>query len=436
MPSAIEERLKSAREAVGAAKARIEETRGPVVDGSPTDDQMKAFEAAVSQGEEAKAALESAEAQAEALGHADAFSQFASGLSFDGKAGEVTPEDDSAVRVGSKALRATMEPRYKHAFIAFLRGTDDAADGAVLREAKAMREGVDTEGGYLVPADQSQTILSRTAAPTRLLGAVGRMTTSKDVLDVPVLNATGDEYGSDVRIAWHGEEGTTAEDVGLENWGLKKIEVHNGSFEIAATRPMIEDADFDLESFVVDKATEAYATGINRVIAVGTGIGQPQGIMDTGSGVSTFNVGNPATADGIIQFIGDLPEQYAEGASFLCNRSWAYQTMGLLKDTANNYVGLLQTRDAALAAARTEAVVGYPALFAVQVATAGAANRIACFADFKKLYALVERVALTVEPISNGDRTYRRANATGWYFRFRVGGRVLQPYAGRIAVQS
>ncbi len=302
--------------------------------------------------------------------------------------------------------------------------------------AKAMREGVDSEGGYAVNPDMAGTVASRTAAPNRLLDMVFRAGASSDVLKVPILNSTGDVYSSDVRIAWTGEEGPAAENTGLENFGTKDINIHDGQFEIATTKSMREDAVFDVGAFIVEKVRDAYDSGIQAAIVTGTGVGQPMGFTQAASGITTFNVGDPTTAAKLIQFIGDLPEQYAQNASVVCNRSWAWQTMGVLTDASNAFIGLLDRRESGLASARSDYLAGFPAVYAAQVATAATNAKVALFGDLRKLYWLVERTVMTIDPIGNGSDAYRRAGADGWYVRFRVGGMVVEPWAGRIAVQA
>lgn len=307
---------------------------------------------------------------------------------------------------------------------------------AIYGQTKAVREGVDTEGGYAVHPDMSNQLAGRVAAPTRLLDLVFRTGASSDVLKVPGLSSTGDVYSSDVRIAWTGEEGPATEDTGLENFTLKEINIHDGQFEVATTKSMREDAVFDVGAWIVDKVRDAYQTGIQDVIVNGTGVGRPLGFMQAASGVTTFNVGNPATAAGLVQFVGDLPEQYANNAYVVANRSWAWQTVGVMVDTAGAFIGLLSSRQAGLAAAREDALAGFPLVYAAQMAVAGANNRVAMMADLRRLYWLVERTVMTIEPIGNGSDAYRRAGADGWYVRFRVGGLTINPWAGRIAVQA
>ncbi len=307
---------------------------------------------------------------------------------------------------------------------------------AIFGRTKAIREGVDVEGGYAVDPDTYQGVVGRVAAPTRLIDLVNRVGASSDVLKVPGLSSTGDVYSSDVRIAWTGEEGPAVEDTGLENFTLKEVNIHDGQFEVATTKSMREDAVFDVGAWIVDKVRDAYMTGIQDVIVNGTGVGQPLGFMQAASGVTSFNVGNPATPTGLIQFIGDLPEQYANNAYVVANRSWAWQTVGVMADTAGAFIGLLGSRESGLADGRANALAGYPLVYAAQMATAGAGNRVALIADLRQLYWLVERTVMTIEPIGNGSDAYRRAGADGWYVRFRVGGLTINPYAGRIAVQS
>lgn len=307
---------------------------------------------------------------------------------------------------------------------------------AMFGRVKAMREGVDVEGGFAVPGETYAGVTGKVAAPTRLLDLVNRVGASGDKLSVPGVANTGDVYSSDVRIAWTGEEGPAVEDTGLENFSLREIDIHEGMFEVASTKSMREDAVFDVAGFIAQKVQDAYNTGIQQEIVNGTGVGRPLGFLQAGSGITTFNVGNPATADGLIQFVGDLPEQYAEGAYVVANRSWAFQTVAIMKDTGGAYVGLLGSRDTGLAGARTDALVGHPLVYAAQMPTAGAANRVALIADLRQLYWLVERTVMTIEPIGVGSDAYRRAGADGWYVRFRVGGMIVNPWAGRIAVQS
>lgn len=358
------------------------------------------------------------------------------------------------------------ESAYRKAFDNFLRSNGKATDHddlAMFREAskkagvntpegivipsaivksvlfgrtKAMREGVDQEGGYAVNPDMANMVASRTAAPTRLLDAVYRVGAGSDVLKVPILNSTGDVYSSNVRIAWTGEEGPATENTGLENFGVKEINIHDGQFEVATTKSMREDAVFDVGAFIVDKVRDAYDSGIQAAIVTGTGVGQPMGFTQAASGITTFNVGDPTTAAKLIQFIGDLPEQYAQNAAVVCNRSWAWQTMGVLVDTAGAFIGLLDRRESGLAGARSDYLAGFPAVYAAQVATAATNAKVALFADLRKLYWLVERTVMTIDPIGNGSDAYRRAGADGWYVRFRVGGMVVEPWAGRIAVQA
>jgi len=431
-----------------------------------TEEAAKDIETKTAAVTAAKTEYEAAVERAKAL---DAAARLAETPPVEWTGGSKTVAVDSAGNVegdDSRTPGVADEAAYRKAFDQFVRSNGKGADhddlsmfreahrkagsntpeGVVIPSAivksvlfgrtKALREGVDPEGGYAVPQQTAGTVASRTAAPSRLIDMVFRAGAASDVLKVPILNSTGDVFSSDVRIAWTGEEGPAAEDTGLENFGVKEINIHDGQFEVATTKSMREDAVFDVGSFIVEKVRDAYDSGIQAAIVTGTGVGQPMGFTQAASGVTTVNVGDPTTATKLIQFVGDLPEQYADGASIVCNRSWAWQTMGVLVDGSGAFLGLLDRRESGLAGARSDSLAGFPTVYAAQMATAATNAKVALFADLRKLYWLVERTVMTIEPVGNGSDAYRRAGADGWYVRFRVGGMVVEPWAGRIAVQA
>jgi HK97 family phage major capsid protein len=344
--------------------------------------------------------------------------------------------DADGFGISEKQFRAICEPSYKRSFMAaVIRGKGDSAD------FKALSEGSDPGGGYLVPPDISNRIIMRKAHPTQILGNVFVMTTSRDKVMMPKFKYTTDDiYRSGVRIAWTGETGPSAVDTSLENWGMKTIDVYTGSFEVEAYRDMLEDAAFDIEALVVKEGQMAYALGLDDIVVNGSGVGRPAGILRNVGAADeppSLNVGNPVTADKLMELVYGLAPQYTENAKFLCNRTNVYATLAQLKDSANNYIfGLFSNTDGGLARAREERLLGHQIIYSAFMPNGAAAANVGVFADFSELYTLVQRLGMTVEPIGPGDREMRRGNKVGWYFRFRVGGAVVQDRAGRVAVQS
>ncbi len=366
---------------------------------------------------------------------------------FEGKAGEETVGfapggqrrsiDATGWGIGEKAFRAISEPSYKSNFLELLRKGDRVGPTVL----KALEEGQDSAGGYLVPADMAGQIAARKPHPTQILGAVSRITTSRDKVQLPKFKYSGDDiYSNGIRLAWTGETGDSSEDTSLENWGLTTIEVHTGSFELHMSRDLVDDAAFDIESWAIMQASQSYQLGLDAVIVNGDGVGKPAGLLRNPNGAEEppeVNIGNPVTADGLLDLVYGLPPQYAENAVAVCNRTNAYKTFSKLEDGAGNYIfGLTGSLDGGLATARQAKLLGFPILFSAFWEDTGAANHVVGFGDLREAYTLVERLGMTVEPFALGDREMRKANKVGLYFRYRVGGGVVQERAFHIGVQS
>lgn len=337
--------------------------------------------------------------------------------------------------IDEKTWNAICEPGYKSAFNQYLRGKADHAD------LKAMQEGIDSAGGYLVPPDMAARITMRAPHPTSILANIGMMTTSRDRVLFPKHKySTDDKYATGLRIAWTGENGPSAEDTSLQNWGMIDIPVHTGSFEVMAQRDFVEDTAFDIEGFVTQQAQSVYQLGLDNIVINGTGVGQPKGMLpDAGSAdnMPTVNVGNPTTGAKLIEMVYGLPPQYDSNAKFLCNRTSVYATLAQIADSTGHFLfGLTSLDKGVLGSPRQAVLLGHEVIFSAFMPDASSANKIGIYADFAQAYLGVQRVGLSIEPIGPGDREMRRANQVGWYCRFRFGGKTNQDRAGRVAVQS
>lgn len=336
-----------------------------------------------------------------------------------------------------KQFRAISEPTYKRSWLRYCAGKADTAD------LKAMQEGLDQGGGYLVPADIVNEIVMRKPHPTNVLSAISVTPTTSDRYVATRLNYTTDDiYPSGVRISWVGEAGTVAEDTSLDNaWGQIEIPVYDGGFQIELSRSLMEDSPMAIESDIRLLAGQTYDLGLDSVIT-GTGgnANVPQGMRFNAGGtggIPTFNVGNPATADNLITFTYGLPPQYAANASWLMNRTSVYASLATLKDSANAYIGFVENRDATgLATARGNTFLGQSVAFSAFMPNTGSANQIAVYGDLRQAYKWVQRLGLSAEVYGLQDREMLRAQRIGLNFRFRAGGGVWQPRAARIAVQS
>ncbi len=357
-------------------------------------------------------------------------------LAFDPETGRKRIIDGEGWAINAKTFLAISQPEYRKAWCKMLRTGRESLDEL---ERKALAEGTDSDGGYLVPPEILARIVTRKPHPTEILSNITRIATSRDRVMFPKFKYTTDDIASvGLAVQWTGETGTTTEDTSLQNWGQVEIPIHAGSFEIQASEDIIEDSAFNLEAFMVQKANEIYALTLDNVIVSGNGVAKPAGILlnpGAADQPATANVGNPATADNILAWFYGLPPQYATNAKVLLNRTSVYATWAQLKDTANNYIGFLRSNtDGGLATARLDELLGAPCIFSAYMPSAGAGNKVAVYGDFKELYTLAERLGLSVKETT--DRDVANQGKRSWRFRFRVGGMVIQDRAAKVAVQS
>lgn len=412
--------------------------------GDRTAEENQQLSAAINEAKDLKSAIE---LEVEAKGLADwgkqaDWSKVGSAIVADeGKGAEIIDFDESSW-LGEKTAKAIKEPSYKRDWLLGLRHSfnPDALDKATL---KALQEGRDDYGGYWTPFDIASQIIGRKAHPSEILGNVTRLGCSSDKLYFPKFNYTTDDIrDSALTTQWTGELGTTSEDTSLQVQGMMEIAMHEGTLDVQMSRSWTEDQAFDYEAFIRQKVATAYTLDMDRVIvsSTGNGIGKPHGILKNPGGTDeppTTNVGNPVGGDGLFDLKGALPAQYRGNAKWLANTSTVWADLAQIKAGSNEYIGLVQSwNNNPLGNARVDAIIGDPLIYSAYMPAAGAANNILVYGDFREGYGFVERVGLSAFPYGDQDRAMLSAGLVGVMFRFRVGGRVLNPRALRVGVQS
>ena len=144
------------------------------------------------------------------------------------------------------ALQATGSDDYRSAFKTYLRrGREGLKESAL----KTLQEGIDTEGGFIVPQDVLDRIIVKDPTPTRVAGKVTQLQTSRDTLTIPRVNYTTDDlYTTGIRVTWTGEipSSSTVMRVTDPVFGQSKIPVYTAMLSIPITNDMIEDSAFPL----------------------------------------------------------------------------------------------------------------------------------------------------------------------------------------------
>lgn len=291
-------------------------------------------------------------------------------------------------------------------------------------EQRALSVGSDPDGGYLVPDQMSQRILTQVfeSSPIRQLATVE--TVSTDALEFPV---DENEFG----VGWIGEVEAPTE-TSTAQVGVQRIPVHEQFAKPRATNKFLEDAGVDVESWLAGKVAEKFARHEASAFVTGNGVKQPRGFLDYGAGtgrgqIERTNSGdaNLLTADGLINLSLSLKSAYAPGAAWLMKRSTVAAVM-TLKGSDNNYLWR-----PGLEAGRPSQLLGAP-VYEADDMPAVAANALAvAYGNFRMGYTVVDRLGITTLRDPYSSKPF-----VEFYSRRRVGGDVTTFEAIKLQVIS
>jgi HK97 family phage major capsid protein len=287
---------------------------------------------------------------------------------------------------------------------------------------KSLATNDDTKGGIIVPEDFQLSIIKKVPNFSQVAGLVRTQPTSRDVLRWPTIPYSTDDIStSGVSVTWEDETDTNTEtdfSMGSSAVGIKKCRAL-----IKVSNDLLEDNAVDIVGLLSDLLAEAFGIESDKVLTNGSGGKKPEGFM-TNSDISTINSGAGAalTYDGLVNFIYGLPEQYSQGAVFMCKRA----TVALLRQLKDSQNRPLWEPSMQVGAPAT--VLGMPIRTNEHMPAVAAAAKAAVVADFNRLYVLAERVGLTIRRL---DEKYADTDEVGFIARRRFGGKVVAPWAAR-----
>lgn len=334
--------------------------------------------------------------------------------------------DEGAGTVSSKLMETLSSTEYKGAFRTYLRkGLADMPAA----ERKTLQEGIDDQGGFLVPLDVLNRIIAREPTPTNIAGRVTTLTTGRDRVAIPKVNySTDDIYTTGIRVTWTGEvpSSSTVHRVTEPVFGQVAIPINTAMMSMPLTNDLIEDAMFPLQQWVADKFAETVDIFKDDIIINGSGIGRPEGILMNPNGTdqpATVNIGNPLTADGLQTLVWTLPPQYDSNGVIVFNKVNTGMALAKLKDGNNRYLWA-NFDDNVASSPMNRTFLGYPVLMNALMPNTGANNFPIIFGDLKGYY-LVNRVGFSVQVLRE---LYAETNQILVLGRLRLGGLVAEPW--------
>lgn len=363
------------------------------------------------------------------------------GVEFEGNSGAI--EVDKRTReimesrgfdLTDKQMSAISTRSYKLAFREYLR---KGIGGLGMDAVRALSEGSDSEGGFLVPGEFLAKMVEREAAATQVQGQVTTLTTGSDKLTMPKnAYSASNLYTTGVRVQWVDEKTGPTSEANATDFGNITIPIHTAMMYHDVTKNMIEDSQFDIVGWLQAKFQETADVVTENVILNGSGIGQPEGILLNPNGTdqpATVVSGSAATvtADGLLDLTYSLLGRYTNNARFVFNRTSTEKAIAKLKDSANRYLfASTVVNGDALATARPTSLLGFPFISSDFMPDLAANAFPIIFGDLKGYY-LAKRIGFSIQVLNEIVATSNKVRVLG---RMRIGGQVAEDW--RLKIQK
>ena len=309
-------------------------------------------------------------------------------------------QDERMSMMSTKTMQrpalAASEPGapHKKALDAYLRSGDDDALRGLDLEGKALSTAVAADGGYLVDPQTSEAVravLSGAASLRSVATVVQVEATSFDVL------VDHGELGS----GWATETGSQGETASGEIDRIV-IPVHELAAMPKASQRLLDDAAFDIESWLATRIADTFSRAEAAAFVSGDGVDKPRGFLDHPAVsdviwswgnigyVTTGADGDFAGADAIIDLVYALGARYRANGTFVMNSKTA-GTVRKLKDADGRFLW-----SDGLAAGEPARLAGYPVLIAEDMPDIASGADAIAFGDFAAGYTIPERPDLRV----------------------------------------
>ena len=290
---------------------------------------------------------------------------------------------------------------YKEDFGAHLRGKRPVHN--------VLSEGVQADGGYLVPEEfERQIVMGLDEA--NVVRSLAKVITTGAERKIPVA-------ATHSTAAWTAENG--AYTPSQPSFDQKTIDAYKLTDLVTVSIELLQDSMFDLESYIAAEFARAFGIAEEEAFCVGSGSGQPTGIFTANGGECkiTAAANNAVTADELFSLVYALKSPYRRNAKWLMNDS-TIAAIRKLKD--GNGVYLWQP---SLQAGEPDKLLGYE-LHTSPYAPAMASDALAiAFGDFKN-YWIADRSGRTVQRL---NELYSTNGQVGFVATERVDGKVILP---------
>ncbi len=174
-----------------------------------------------------------------------------------------------------------------------------------------LQEGVDADGGYLVPEEYDSRLID-VLDEENIMRKLGHTITTSGEHKINIA-------ATKPAAAWIEEGGALT--FGDATFDQILLDAHKLHVAIKVTEELLYDNAFGLENYIIDQFGKALANAEEDAFLNGTGVGQPLGLFAENGGGQVANTVATPTGDDVINLIYALKRPYRKNAAFIMNDS-------------------------------------------------------------------------------------------------------------------
>ena len=300
------------------------------------------------------------------------------------------------------------EPKTGRASDEYRKAMLDAFRSNFKRVSNVLQEGVDADGGYLVPEEYDRRLIDTLSEENIMRRLATIITTSGE----PKINLAATKPAA----SWIEEGGALT--FGDATFSQILLDAHKLHVAIKVTEELLYDNAFNLEGYILDQFGKALGNAEEDAFLNGDGTGKPLGLFAaTGGGTVAGTLTAAIKSDDMLDLVYALKRPYRKKASFIMNDK-TLSSLRKLKDNNGAYIW-----QPSYQAGEPDRVLGY----AVHTSAYAPEDAIA-FGDYK-YYNIGDR---GTRSFSELRELFAGNGMIGYVAKERVDGKLILPEAVQI----
>ena len=274
-----------------------------------------------------------------------------------------------------------------------------------------LQEGVDTDGGYLVPEEYDNRLID-VLNENNIMRTLGTKITTSGLHRITIT-------ATKPAALWVEEGGKIP--FADATFGQITIDAFKLAVGVKVTNELLYDSMFPLESYIIEQFGKAMGNAEEDAFLNGDGKKKPLGIFHQEGGAisDVTTAGGSISSDDIISLVYALGRPYRQKAKFIMND----QTIAVirkLKDGNGNYMWQPSIKEG-----EPDRLLGYPVFTSAYAPIVEAGKPAIAFGDFS-YYNIADRGTRSIQELTE---LYAETDTTGFIAKERVDGKLILPEA-------